>query len=632
MNVFWRRTIACSFGAVLALAPILLAAQQRDAPATAVGTAEIAGVVVNSDNPAQPLRRAVVTLTGGGLNPRSVLSDDAGRFTFGRLPAGTYNVTSRKAAYLAAPYGARRPGRAGMPVVLKDGQKSAISISMFRGSVISGVLRDTAGFPVAGLDVRAIDVRLIAAGNADSPPYNIAKTDDRGVYRIYDLLPGDYVVIALPMPTTAGAIVAPATAANDAALAALAAQRPASPGYPTASPSPSPTPSPQPIGFAPIFFPGTPRYDAAATVHVDAEQERAGIDFELRALPTAAIEGAVRGNIPDITKASITLFPSGPQVSSGMTSNSLSGYGINAEGRFRYANLPPGRYRLVARAQVGTAAASAPAPPTNMAAGGGGRGNPAGAPPTDYLYGFVDVDLNGQDVTGLQLVLQPGGTISGKILFAGSATTPRPTDMSSIRPSLSLQGGSGMVSSGGLTMGSSLITSSTWSNADGTFEIRGIGPGRFTFNASAVGSGTTSPWKVRTVMAGDRDLLDDATELGPGIDLRNVVVTFTDARTEISGTLQGASGELVTEYYIVAFPADRALWRPRSRRILHVRPGTDGRFIFSDPPAGEYLLVAMTDLDPIDLLSVSFFEPLASAGVKLAVAEGEKKIQDLKIR
>ena len=80
-------------------------------------------------------------------------------------------------------------------------------------------------------------------------------------------------------------------------------------------------------------------------------------------------------------------------------------------------------------------------------------------------------------------------------------------------------------------MGNSLITSSTSTTPEGTFEIRGIGPGRFTFAASAAPGGETSPWKVRTAMAGDRDLLDDAIELGPGIDLRNVVVTFTDART-----------------------------------------------------------------------------------------------------
>jgi hypothetical protein len=129
-----------------------------------------------------------------------------------------------------------------------------------------------------------------------------------------------------------------------------------------------------------------------------------------------------------------------------------------------------------------------------------------------------------------------------------------------------------------------------------------------------------------------RDLLDGAFEAGPGTDLRDVVVTFSDARTEISGTLQTDAGQLTTAYDIVALPVNRALWTPRSRRILSVRPGTDGRFVFVDPPAGEYLIAALTDLDPIDLLDASFLEQIAPAGVKVAIADGERKVQDLRIR
>ncbi len=182
-------------------------------------------------------------------------------------------------------------------------------------------------------------------------------------------------------------------------------------------------------------------------------------------------------------------------------------------------------------------------------------------------------------------------------------------------------------------MGTGLISSPISSvKADGTFEIRGIGPGRFTFTAG-FGSAVDAPaWKLRSATAGDRDLLDDVLVLGPGVDIRNVSVSFSDARTEISGTLQTGAGELTTEYYIVALPADRALWRPKSRRILSVRPATDGRFVFADLPAGEYVIAALSDLDPIDLMDLSFLEQIAPSGVKVTVAEGERKVQDLKIR
>ena len=145
---------------VTALLPLALLAQQRDATTqpVPVGTGEISGRVVTSDNNPQSLRRVVVTLTGDIPNPRSVLTDDDGRFVFSRLPAGTFSVTARKAAYLAAPYGARKPGRAGMPIALAQDQRASIAITMFRGSAIAGVLRDSNGAPGRGVSVRAIDV------------------------------------------------------------------------------------------------------------------------------------------------------------------------------------------------------------------------------------------------------------------------------------------------------------------------------------------------------------------------------------------------------------------------------------------------------------------------------------------
>jgi hypothetical protein len=205
--------------------------------------------------------------------------------------------------------------------------------------------------------------------------------------------------------------------------------------------------------------------------------------------------------------------------------------------------------------------------------------------------------------------------------------------MSKVRASLTLDGSGGMVSTNGLMMGAGLIYSPpSIVRPDGTFEIRGIGPGRFAFSASFSSATDAGTWKLRTAMAGDRNLLDDWVEPGLGSDLKDVVVTFSDARTEISGTLQTGAGNLTTDYYIVAIPADRTMWRPKSRRILSVRPATDGRFVFADLPAGEYLIAALTDLDPIDLMDATFLEQVAPAGVRVAVAEGEKKVQDLRIR
>jgi hypothetical protein len=631
MNALRRHAIRFAVS-VVALIPAFLIAQQRDArvtPNASAPTAEISGVVVSAENSTQTLRRVVVTVTGGGLNPRSVLTDDGGRFVFDKLPAGSFSVTARKAAFIAAQYGARKPGRAGMPIVLGAGQKAAINISMFRGAAMTGVLRDASGEPVRGVAIRIIDARTLKMTTQDAAAGDLATTDDRGVFRLYGLLPGDYFVAALPVPNMPGVIVAPGTTSNDAALAALGAGRPGGAGSVAGASTPLATPTPPPIGFAPTFFPGTANPDAAVAVHLETGEEHAGVDFPVSLLPTAAIEGTVRG-VPNVEVASVTLIPIGPRVLTTMTTNSLTGHGIDAQGRYKYGNLTPGRYRVIARGSPAVSVAAfnaSPAAPGAVA----GRGN-GPAPSPDYYFGFADVQLDGRDLTNIDINLQPGGTITGRLVFVGADNVPRQVDVSKFNIGLALDGASGQVRSGGLTMGDALVTSSRVVNADGTFEIRAIGPGRFTLMAGSPVLPEGQVWKPRSAMAGDRDLLDDVLELGPGTDLRNVVVTFSDAPAEISGTLQGASGELVTDYYIVALPADRALWRPKSRRILYVRPGTDGRFVFSDPPSGEYVLAVVTDLDPIDLTSSSFLEPLAASGVKVTLREAEKKVQDMKIK
>src|SRR6185295_14643589 len=74
---------------------LLVAPQTRDAGGGGrpVGRAVIAGVVITGEPQREPVRRAIVTLTGAELPlGRTVVSDDAGRFAFASLPAGRYTL------------------------------------------------------------------------------------------------------------------------------------------------------------------------------------------------------------------------------------------------------------------------------------------------------------------------------------------------------------------------------------------------------------------------------------------------------------------------------------------------------------------------------------------------------------
>jgi hypothetical protein len=62
------------------------------------------------------------------------------------------------------------------------------------------------------------------------------------------------------------------------------------------------------------------------------------------------------------------------------------------------------------------------------------------------------------------------------------------------------------------------------------------------------------------------------------------------------------------------------------------RPGTNGRFSFADLPAGDYLLAALTDVEPNEWQKRDVLAELAPAGVKVTLGEGERKHQDLQVK
>jgi hypothetical protein len=162
--------------------------------------------------------------------------------------------------------------------------------------------------------------------------------------------------------------------------------------------------------------------------------------------------------------------------------------------------------------------------------------------------------------------------------------------------------------------------------ADGTFELDGILPGAFRLSLR----GQPPDWWPATAMVGGRDILDVPLEIGSD-DVSGVDIVLSDRHSQIAGRLEQAGGAPATGYFVVAFTTERTLWTPQSRRMKSVRPGTDGRFAIDDLPAGEYFLAALTDADSEDWQTREFLQQVVGAAIKVTLAEGERKVQDLRI-
>jgi hypothetical protein len=601
--------------ASLVLVPAVVPQQQTQRDATlrpTSGTASLTGVVVNDEEPARPVRRAIVTLAGEGLRPtRGAITDDAGRFTFVDLPAGQFTITVSRGSFVTSMYGAKRPGRPGTPISVADGAAIAdVVVKIWRGAAVAGTLRDDTGAPVAGIEVRAVAAR--SPGGLPSLTNNGALTDEQGQFRIFGLEPGTYVVMARPSSGGLAANLSMTDVETDAAFEAL--KRRTSGQLIPSAPSPVPPPAQRPFDYAPIYFPGTPVLAQAATMSLAAGQDRGGLDFALQRVTSTLIEGTVRR--PDGTPAAGAMLQltmnNQPGPFGGVAKLELGAIAA-LDGTFRIAQVMPGDYDLVARAPVDVRAP-------------GVRPGYLEPPSTAQLYAVAELSATGADIVGLALSLSPGIPIRGRIVFQSEKLPP--SDLSG-RVQLSLIPESYLPLSPSRNPVYSLrLPPSASIAADGTFEFTGVPPGRYQLKAA-----TPDPevWQLRSAMMGEEDVLDGLLEV-PSVTPPSIVITYDDQRTKLSGRLESTAGAPASDVFVLAFSVDRGAWGPYTRRVKAVRPGSDGSFVVTGLPVGDYFLAVVTDADPEDWQSPAFLEQVLPAAVKVTLTGRRPIIQNLQIR
>jgi hypothetical protein len=570
-------------------AAIASAPQQRDVPNPApvagqpIGAASIAGAVV-ADADSRPLANAHVVLIGIGTGiVRITATDVEGQFTLPRLPADRYTLGASKPPFLGALAGAQRPARPGTPVVVADGQSvDGITIRLHRGATISGVLTDSKGNPAARVpvSVRRWGMQggrrtMVASG------VGTFATDDRGRYRIYGLLPGEYVVAA------AGPIEPPARVLTESEVdAALRGE--------IGPPDPPATPVSPFRGQNPTYFPGTLRASDAISIHLAVGEERPNVNFQLRPIAPVRIDAQVvgaDGQSPG-TSASVSLRTFSDNIMQ-VTYTART----NADGKASFSNVAPDTYALYATGQAGG-------------------------------FAFATIDVSDTDVTGIVLALRPAPTIAGTLVFRG--TTQAPPLAGRRVPLRELAA----IAVDGLTSASISAP-----NGAGQFTISSQRPGRFVLGGPLAMGPTEGAitWTLESVVADGSDITDLPFEMGGDTIPKSIVVTYTDRFQELAGRISRENGTPVPDHTILVFPEDRRYWIYGSRRIVATRPDTDGRFTLSAPgpaslPPGRYLLAAVTDLDRDEQFDPAFLASIAPAAVPVTLGPGEKKVQNLVVR
>jgi hypothetical protein len=620
--------------AVIGTAGVLRANPQPQAES---GTGAISGTVVDAQTGA-PLRGAVVSLNIGGRAARSrQLTDPKGRFVFLGLPASDrFYVNATGSGYVDGGYG-RTPDRpAGAGIRLADGEwfRDA-QITLWRPAAISGRVLDERGEPVVGVPVRVL-AQILVGGRPQLAAGPGTLTDDRGAYRIAGLRPGRYLVQVPSVQSTVPAGVEPA-----------AAPRPGQPRTPRMAVD---TPggfryvvgdyaTPALAGARPLVYPigyhlaaRSPSEATAIDLHYG--DDRQNLDITIVPVPTATITGTVYGPPDALAGLLLRLLPEGVDDIGlgGEVGTSL----VDARGAFAFLNVPAGSYSIEARGSlshytvlgIGTGSIIPPSPPGFVLANTSGI--PVASAPTGTslstrrgsgntaYWGRAAVAVGGQDVDGVTLEMQRGATLSGRYVWDGPLTPPgSPTGVQVIAEPADGNAALGTHASGPAR------------SAREPFAIQGLLPGRYTLRV--VGQGALL---VASIALNGQDHTYRPIDLTSGRDVDDVVITFTDKATRLSGVLRGGSGETAAGGVAIAFPVEREQWSGyglSSPRIRSAVADTGGEYRITTLPAGEYFVVAVSE-DEMDGWQDPAFLDLAHAqAVRVSIGWGETKVQDVRV-
>ena len=449
--------------------------QQDSRPRTASvsGRVTVAGkpavnvkVVVTEvkDRPAPGSQDFSMDLTGVGTGEDHVaLTDAEGRYRVTNLPEGKYEAKVSMGGHVREK---PSPNASLIESFSLNGGESRgnVNFTLVRGGVITGRVTDADGRP---LIARAVSLRVVdeQGGKTVAPgsqnPMNMvmgfegSQTDDRGVYRIFGLRAGRYLVSA-----GGESDVFTGTAGN----------------YPRA------------------WHPDAADENQAKVVEVTSGGEVTGVDIRLGAAKkTYEALGRV---VDDETGKPIAgagvmcIRVKAADESAAIDGIGFGGFGGNAktdeQGNFRFAGLAPGQYQLNL------------ADYESLLTGGG-----------NYYSDGAKFEIHGGDVAGVEMRAKSGATISGVAVIedadqsAKSSLSQTMLMAYSSPPSPNEEGENAVASQ--MTPAISRVGS------DGAFSLKGLRPGKVTIQAFIV---TAGPLKITRIERGGVEMTEGIVVTG----------------------------------------------------------------------------------------------------------------------
>lgn len=338
---------------------------------------------------------------------------------------------------------------------------------------------------------------------------------------------------------------------------------------------------------APLLYPATARdADTRDLLQVGPAAELTGVDLRTSLMAAARISGTVSGGEGDWTTVRLREQETVVVGASAIFRTTS----LRPDGRFLLEGIPPGQYVLDAIRRTMTT-----------------TDQPAGATRPSWSAS-MPLTIGTQDVTDVELALRHGPRVSGRFVFDGAAAPP---DLVKVRGSLYVK----PESADGRYYGVDPFASISGAE----FSVTGLVPGRYVLRPpEQIGA-----WHLRAVVVEGRDV--SVTPIDVASDVSDVIVTFTDRRTSLTGVVRSATGGNERDAIVVAFPVESRFWSDygvEPRRLVGAQVDHAGGFSFDLPP-GDYFVAATAGELSGRWRDRGILTRLAAAADRVTVREGD---------
>lgn len=465
---------------------------------------------------------------------------------FENVRTGLYRISASAPGYVAAANDAANAP----PIYYRVGETA--QITMMRGGVITGAVTDADGTPMIEARVRAIRVRdkqnQRLSRNSSNNDFAFSgsdfATDDRGVYRIFGLPPGAYLIVIGSKERNYyfdGQV--------------------------------------DPTGGAPTYHPSDP-IDTATEITVGYGQEISGINVRYRNDLGQTISGIIKGAVKTNNRYGDGVSVSLVRKGSGLTE--ATAYVREEAGKFvfKLEQISSGEYELQAAQSSDKERVVASKP--------------------------ISFKITDADLTGLEINLQPLASFSGKVIFAPDSALKNKLECKLKRDfllpetelRLQREGDNQDAPEANLFGSSQNVGRAPDENGD--FAFRGMEAGKYRF-AWRLPSDNLF---VRSLMSSDgkTNFGKDGLNLSAGNNQSGAILTISDGAANLSGKIEFSkeqinSKQTVGKPIVYLIPVDNSDEKKATNDLLRyaeVVAKTDGNFEFKNLAPGKYFLFAET--------------------------------------